>query len=158
MIDFEKIGKRLEADMPRIKDKFDAVILQSLQSTLRRRIFNEGKATEGEEIGQYSTDYALLREQEGFQTSRVDLERSGELRRSVQVGKIGNEQVLGIKQTRYPDEGTTDEIAEFQEQNFGKEIFTLSDAEIEEAYKDAEASIIKDIDELINKALNEGTA
>lgn len=83
------------------------------------------------------TGYANLRKDVGRQSSYVDLYMTGELERSIQVGKNGNDTVMGfLKDKEY-------EKAENLEEHFGKPIFNMSEKEIDRALDKAEAEFDK---------------
>lgn len=134
-------------DMPRILDRLqkavDPVALSKLGANnfaglIKRRIFNEGKdahgrplisRSRGRRIGAYSYYYARKRLRAGRQASYVDLEFSGRLRRSMQVGKDGKEFAFGILPgTRRGDNISNVELSQHLEKQYGK-IFIASASE-----------------------------
>lgn len=102
--------------------------LSRLEGEIKQRIFNRGEAADGTAIGNYrSRQHIGRRQSTGRQTAYKDLELSGELRRSIQIGKSGGKNSLGF---------TTDRsrlIAEAQQTPLqtGKIIFAASEREIE---------------------------
>lgn len=123
--------------------RFQTVSSNVAGFTLRRRIFNDGKATEGSGIGEYNNlPYRKYRERRGRQVSYVDLELSGDLRRSITTGVAGKDVVLGFVNE---DEVT---IAESHQKRYGKEIFVLNDAELEAA----EEAFIREVDIVAREA------
>jgi hypothetical protein len=153
IFDFNKLAADLQQALPEIKSKLDVVLMQNAGAALRKRIHNEGKATDGSSIGSYSPASVLLRSQEGLQTDYVDLEQTGTLRRSQQSGVSNGETVLGIAEINYTDGETTPEVAMYQEQRFGKKIFTLSEDEVTSSLRGALSSINKDLTEAITTAV-----
>jgi hypothetical protein len=152
MVKWEKIERELIEGLKKGKSKYDFIFLNNAQGVLRRRVFNEGKAEDGSDIGQYSAAYMAIRESKGQETSRVNLEDTGELRRSIQVGNSDGEIVLGIAEKQYEHGYNTPENARGQEKIFKKEIFSLSDEEIEQASKGADDLLNKELDVILQKA------
>jgi hypothetical protein len=112
------------AELPR-----EAVLAKAsdIHGQLLRRIFNEGLATDGRPIGQYKDgSWKKRREAEGRQTGYVDLQFSGELFQSIDLGVDGNQLLIGFKNDR-------NRIAGYLEENYGRAIFTVSESEIQEA-------------------------
>ena len=93
----------LEKTAKRVKTDAQTAASNQVGGMLRRRIFNNGVATDGSPIGQYAASTKAARAKAGRQTSRVDLEFSGTLRQSVQTGVSGNNVVLGIVDTNEPN-------------------------------------------------------
>lgn len=85
--------------------------------------------------------YNQLRAMQGFQVSKVDLDYSGGLRLSLQVGTVGNRVVFGSNNA---EKGM---IATAMERKFKKNIFGLSDTEIEEG----ENALVQAIDLILAK-------
>jgi hypothetical protein len=68
-----------------------------LEGLMKRRIFNDGKASNGGQIGKYkSKAWKKKRSEGGRQISKVDLQFKGDLIRSLKVVKDGDEVVLAI--------------------------------------------------------------
>lgn len=120
---------------------------------LRRRIFNNGLATDGGSIGQYAPSTKASRAKAGRQTSKVDLEFSGTLRRSIQTGVSGKNVVLGIVETSEPKSGgfKTGENAASQEKHFGKDIFAPTEKEDLAGEKAYLKVLFKDFQKELNK-------
>ena len=150
--------KVFEADflkgIPKIKEKLDGVLMLNLRGTLGVRIHNKGQATDGSQIGYYDDEYKKVREGKGQETGYVNLQDTGELAKSLIVGEEKGQKVLGFEEIMYENGFDTIENTEVQEDNFGKEIFSPSEKEIDKAYSGAERSISKDLDKLINSALD----
>jgi len=145
MIDLNNEANKFAELMKRLFPMWSDILLNNAGAEIRRRIFNEGKATEGK-IGAYKTKSKVIREQLGLQTDYVDLEITGTLRRSIQVGISENDKVLGIAEINYENNFSTDKLAIKQEENFKKEIFTISEKEIEIAFKGADEWLDKQLD------------
>jgi len=145
MIDLTVVANNFAEVTERLFPMWSDILLNNAGAAIRRRIFNEGGATDGK-IGDYKTKSKLIREQKGLQTIYVDLEVTGTLRRSIQVGISENDKVLGIAEINYENNFSTDKNANVQEKNFKKEIFTISEKEIEIAFKGADEWLDKQLD------------
>lgn len=148
MIDINKISQDFTKVVIDLFPKYTDIFLNNAGGEIRRRIFNEGGATEGK-IGNYKPKSKLLREQKGQETGYVNLEDTGTLRRSIQVGVDGESKVLGIAEINYANGWTTDKNARQQERNFEKEIFSISDKEIEKAAEGADSWLDKELDKVL---------
>ncbi len=152
--DPEKDLNRLLNAIEKNKNRIQQVGYNNMKGSLVRRIFNNGESTDGGPIGQYAFTTKRSRQRRGFQISRVDLEISGTLRRSIIVGKFGDELVLGMKDQLEPGTSlTTTQNAIDQEQRFNKEIFAPSKAEV----KEGEVAILKEVNIIAKKALKSST-
>lgn len=139
------------------------VVFNTVKGELVRRIFNNGIATDGSQIGTYELSTARFRVEAGRRTDKVDLSMSQTLQKSIIVGTEGNNIVLGmvdnkepkltVKDGRLKITGTSDFLttdnAIQQEKNFGKEIFAPSEQEVEKSQE----LFVKEMDKLIKKAL-----
>lgn len=160
------LRKDLEAIINVVTQQSDgirAVTFNTVKGQLARRVFNEGGATGGQNIGQYHPLTKKIREASGRQTSKVDLEMTGTLRRSVVVGTGDGKVVLGmldqpepkikIEDGRVKIAGNSDvstvENAIFQEKHFNTEIFAPSKTEIDRGEK----TLVKILNKLVQKAL-----
>lgn len=157
--DIEAIIKAVEQDADGIR----TVVFNKVKGDLTRRIFNEGTATGGGLIGQYSPVTKKIRNSLGFRIDKVDLEITGTERRSIAVGVGDGKIVLGLQEQPEPkisvkggriqikgdSKFTTVENAAHQEEHFGKEIFAPSKEEIESGEK----TLIKELDSTVIKAL-----
>lgn len=164
------LEKQFKEDMDLIADALSkningirTVTFNTVKGQMSRRIFQQGQSTDGSPIGQYAKSTKKQRERGGRQTNKVDLEMTGELRRSFIVGTESNKVVMGLLENNEPKisvsngvvrvVGTTDftttENAIQQEQNFGKDIFAPSESEIETG----EEVFLFEVDKLIKKTL-----
>lgn len=144
-------------------DGIRTVTFNTVKGQLARRIFNNGTATAGQSIGQYQPLTKKIREAGGRQTSKVDLEMTGTLRRSVAVGVGEQRVVLGLLEQPEPEikiengrvkiSGTSDfstvENAILQEKHFNTEIFAPSKEEVNRGEK----TLIKILNKQVQKAL-----
>lgn len=139
------------------------VTMSTVKGEISRRVFQQGTATDGSQIGNYKQSTKKFRERAGRQTSKVDLELSGTLRGSLNVGVSEGRTVIGVAEQKEPKVsasggrlrikgiGNFDTVsnAAVQEKNFNKEIFAPSDTEI----KKAQTTIVKEVDRLVRRAL-----
>lgn len=99
-INEEQFKKGLSRVARNIKSREPEALLltaKRLEGLMKRRIFNDGKATSGSNIGKYkSKSWKKKRQQGGRQISKVDLQFKGDLIRSLKVVKDGDEVVLAI--------------------------------------------------------------
>lgn len=90
---------------------------------ITRRIFNEGKLTNGGNIGNYtSPPYKKKRQKKGLQIQYIDLQFSGDLFNSIGIGKFNDKPAVGIKSEKEND------VAQHLEKKYG-EIFVASKEE-----------------------------
>lgn len=107
---------------------------QDLLGAIAFRIFNEGKATDGTQIGQYAGAdsksrgrYKALRNARGRRIDTVDLQFTGALFESIKTGVSEDRALVGF---------TIDELAKigrFNEERYKKAIFKPSESEAENA-------------------------
>jgi len=121
-----QLAKKITASIPKIEvltANAEVVATTTAQGDIIRRIFNEGKRTDGASIGLYtSPPYKRRRESEGRQTKYVDLQFSGDLFNSIGIGQFNGNAAVGIKSEKEND------IANHNETRYGT-IFTASDEE-----------------------------
>lgn len=94
--------ERFEAAVKREANGIRLVVVNTVKSALVRRIFNNGIASDGTDIGQYERSTKIFRNYIGRRIDKVDLEITGTLRRSVQVGRYNERTVLGIVENKEP--------------------------------------------------------
>lgn len=172
MINLSTKLDELLASIPEVVKRAEEVSLQTMLGAFLQRIFNEGKATDGNMIGVYSekfkikasevalsglnknarkrTDsiqekrvlYKQLRQIAGRQVQYVDLQFTDRLFKSIKVVELNDHYVLGFTD---PDRA---KIAHDNEIRFKKKIFIPTAEEIEkakEAYYDYLREEIQDI-------------
>jgi hypothetical protein len=121
---------------------FEIAALSSLQGLYLQRIHNDRKATDGSSLGQYrSIQYKKKRQAKGRQVGEKDLEFYGDLRRSVKIGKSGNNNVMGF------DRDLSRLIAEGQQEQIGKEVHVVSNDEL----KDMDERYLLEVDFRLNQ-------
>lgn len=109
------------------ENDFEIAALSSVQGLYLQRIHNDRKATDGTSLGRYRNDYyKQKRRNAGRQVEEKDLEFHGDLRRSVKIGTSGTANVMGF------DNDLSRLIATGQEEQIGKEVFMVSDDEVQE--------------------------
>lgn len=154
--ELDRIRKNIEIlakSAAKVNTDAQTVAANTVGGQERRRIFNNGLATDGGPIGQYAASTKKQRAKAGRQTSKVDLEFSGTLRRSIQTGVSGKDVVLGIVETSEPKSGgfKTAENAASQEDRFGKEIFAPTEKEAAAGTKAYTDFIVKAVQKELNK-------
>lgn len=111
---------------------------------LKQRVFNQGRATDGGLIKRgYSKGWQKKRKSKGFQTSYVDLQFSGDLFKSIKVGKSGNDTVLGFTNEKTLVYARANEE---RYKNAEDTIFALNNKESDEAFKAAQKAFDKIVD------------
>lgn len=119
MDSIEQIFRRLERRAANIQ----LVAMKRGEAEMKLRIFDEGRSTNGASLGNYrSESHKRKRVRRGRQIASKDLELEGDLRRSITTGQQDGKAVLGITTNRQRI------IAEGQERQIGREVFSLSDA------------------------------
>ena len=120
--------------------QYEIAALSSLQGLYIQRIFNDRKATDGSSLGKYlSRSHIAKRKAAGRQTAEKDLEFQGDLRRSIKIGTSNGINVMGF---------VTDMsrlIAQGQEAQLKKAVFTPSDDEIDESWNTYRAALERNI-------------
>lgn len=94
--------ERFEAAVKREANGIRLVVVNTVKSALVRRIFNNGIATDGSDIGKYKRSTKIFRNGIGRRIDKVDLEVTGTLRGSVQAGTYDERYVLGIVEVKEP--------------------------------------------------------
>ena len=144
MAKLRRTGNNVQNDIKAITDaivknadRVRLVTFNTVKGQMARRIFTQGKDTNGGLIGNYAVSTARFRKAAGRQTSFVDLSLSQTLEKSFSVGVSEGRTVIGIAERNEPTvkaekgrlkvTGTSDfsttENAITQEKNFNKEIF-----------------------------------
>lgn len=124
------------------KNQIEVAALSVAESLFEKRIFTHGIDANGQQIGAYADgSYKNLRARLGKRTSFKDLYFDGDLFRSISVGRAGHKNALGFTD---PDEA---QIADYQEEQTGKTVFTLSEEEksiMQDVLKEEVNRIIKE--------------
>ena len=134
--------------------RLQTVACSSVLGVLLQRIFNKGEAADGgligptlssNRFGAYSEKYGRLRESKGRRVDKVDLQFSGSLFESIQIGTSGGKQVIGITSAEQT------QIAEKQEKvNFKKPIFRATESEAQIGFNALRANLDIIIKGIIN--------
>jgi hypothetical protein len=101
----EQFKRKLDLAARQIAAKRGDILLvglKDLEGRMKQRIFNKGLNSDNSKIGNYSKGWAASRQKgkpvgtppKGLQTSYIDLEFTGDLRKSITAGKDGNDAVL----------------------------------------------------------------
>lgn len=143
------------------------VAYNSVKGDISRRVFQQGIASDGTQIGNYTVSTAKQRQRGGRQTAKVDLEWTGTLRRSLVVGTENDKVTMGFVENNEPktstkggvvrvkglSDFTTTENAIQQEKNFGKDIFAPTTEEIDKS----QDIFVDELTDAINKELGQKT-
>lgn len=121
--------------------------LKALKGQMDRRIFRDGRTSTGVSMGPYYSAWRKVRARAGYQTARKDLEFTGDLRRSIQVGKSGGRNVLGFTSGDERKKAETNEA--FIQRATGSSVFTASKRELEKVDKE----VIRTLDKLIKRTI-----
>jgi len=142
--------QRLVGSLPEFveanKNQIQIEVCNRILGELLGRIFNDGKAASGEQIGNYSAKYKKFREELGRQTEYVDLQLTDELFRNVQIGTSKGDTVIGIV-----GEDNTFKAAD-NERRFKKDIFKVGDSEIDSANE----AFVLSLQAIIKKLFEDG--
>lgn len=115
--------------LQRASNKAAIAAANTANALMKTRIFNRGGAVNSK-IGKYrSRSYRKKRIKAGRQTGYKDLEFDGDLRRPIQTGERSTGAVIGFTNDAARN------IAVYQEEQTGKDIFGLAKTEIETAKK-----------------------
>ncbi len=123
-----------EKGLERLKDELAEIIINApivssldLNGKILSRVFNNGKDSEGGDIGRYKPGrYIAKRNAAGRRIDKVDLQFTGALFESIKTGVIEDGAVIGFNNLI---EG---KVADYNEERYGKKIFAPSTEEQEE--------------------------
>ena len=124
------------------------VAVQMLQQ-VKSRIFDQGKDSNGGQIGNYSAAYMKQRRAKNFPSStQVILQATGQMHSDFQYANDGDQFGLGFKNANIDTTGkkkvtSNSDKAEAVERTYGKEIFKLTDSETKNAHKIVEIEVNK---------------
>lgn len=142
----KEITKKIEASLPEISviaANADVLANNTALGDITRRIFNEGKRSDGSSIGQYKVGpYKNKRESSGRQTNYIDFQFSGDLFYSIQVGNLNGKPAVGIISQKEAD------ISENLEKRFGT-VFQASEEERKIALETARDYTFEKLKELM---------
>jgi hypothetical protein len=152
MFNFNKILQGLK-DFAESEVPLDLLYISAneINAEFQNRVFNseEGaKDTTGKGLGGYSNSYAKKRLKAGRQIKFKDLEFTGSLRRSIRTGRAENEVQILITS------GLEVKKAIDLEKQTKKNIFNLSDSEIESFNEKSIKLFNNEIEEIIKNAQN----
>ena len=135
---------------------FSIVGVNKAEAIIKERVFNRGSANDnrrirtsykgkGKGFNAYSRSWGKKRQQTGRQTSYVDLENKGDLRKSIVKGTSKNEVVLGFVNEEQA------KIGRGHEKTYrGKKdtIFALNEKEADESFDEVQKAFDKLIDKI----------
>jgi len=146
MASLTEISRRINASIPKlsvIAANGELLAANESLGAITYRIFNEGLKADGSPIGQYKNKYyQKRRSSKGRQTKYVDLQFTGDLFNSINVGELNGKPAVGIT-TKYGKD-----VAGYNEERYG-EIFQASDSERDNALRIAQDFAIKELRNLI---------
>ncbi|MGV6816117.1 MAG: hypothetical protein ACWA44_02470 [Thiotrichales bacterium] len=120
-----ELAKRI-ARIERSAANIQLVAMKRAEGEMKLRVFANSQATDGSSLGQYKSDGHVKKRQDlGRQTARKDLVLFGDLQRSIVTGNQGGKAVLGFTTNKQRT------IAEGQERQIGKDVFSLSEDTID---------------------------
>lgn len=115
---FEDVTKKLDNF-----EKWQRIAALTVFAKHKPRIFERGLAADGSKIGNYKDGaYKKKRAQKGRETSYVNLEMFGSMKKDYQVTKTG---IVGFGFSNK----TESDKAEWNEDRYGKDIFELTEEE-----------------------------
>lgn len=126
--EYEKGLERLKDELAQIIIDAPVVQSQDLVGKVAYRIFTQGKASDGSDIGRYKPGrYIAKRNDAGRRIDKVDLSFKQDLEKSIVSGIIDDGAGYGYNNQKEAN------IGNYQEERYGKPIFTPSVQEQEEA-------------------------
>lgn len=122
----QQLANKIQRTLPSISvavANSEVVGTSTALGDITRRIFNEGKRTDGANIGNYtSPPYIARRKNKSLQVNYIDLQFSGDLFNSIKQGRFNDNPAVGIVSEKEND------VADHLEKRFGM-IFTASEEE-----------------------------
>ena len=145
-----EIAGKIESTIPDLQQlSYDAELLaaQKASALLLARVFSDGaKDVNNKQLSPYSKPYAKKREKEGRQIQKKDLQFTGALFESIQVGTQNEKPVVGYLTERSAQIGGYQE-----EQNNNVAIFSLNDTERAEVAADVKDFVINRLREIVQR-------
>ncbi len=135
---------RLNKVVPTVTEALSKLELRAAQAAkviILTRVFTSGgsKDIKGKNLKPYSKGYAKFRENAGFQTDTKDLQLTGQLLESVDVGVKDNKPAMGFTNSLASDK------ADWQEKQNKTIIFALSADEKTEVVNEAKTQVIEEL-------------
>jgi hypothetical protein len=113
-------------DLRTLLPKIELYAATQARAIIERRVFNEGKAADGSDIGQYKggkdAAYKKKRNAEGRRIDKVDLQFTGRLFESINVVQQNGKDKLAIVD---PGAHSRAQIAAYLEEKYSKTIFAI---------------------------------
>lgn len=134
----------LKSALSEVRGKAEVAGIQTLRADMERRVFNNGRGTD-RPLGPYrSAAYKRFRANRKRQTAYKDLELTGQLRRDLIVGELGDNAVLGFRTDR------SAKIADYQEEQLNIFIWRPNSDELKRMLN----AMVKTINKELIKALS----
>lgn len=151
---FDQFARRFATIATQLEAKKGDWLIETakrFEGSIKVRIFNEGQNTAEAPIGKYKSKYWVkAREKRGNQVGAVDLEFTGDLRRSIKPLMDGDDAVLAIADDLDYKKAMGQEEIQGKKKGGGKmEIFTPSDSEIADAQENLDELIDAEIERII---------
>lgn len=126
--------ERMKKEIATIVVNAPFVQSQELTGVILQRVFNEGKDTSGNDIGQYAGAdskskgrYKALRNRKGLRIDKVDLQFTGAMMKSIVNGQTQDGAEIGFNNTELA------KIGSYNEERYKKDVFAPSATETENA-------------------------
>lgn len=145
-IDISKKIKESIVDFEKLQYQIELNSSQKALALLMDRTFASSGAirdSKNKKLKGYSEAYAKKREEAGYQTKNKDLQITGALMESIQVGESNGRPVLGFLTER------SAKIAGYQEDQNKDTIFTLNESERQEVIEDSKQFAIEQIQNIV---------
>lgn len=144
MAKLSDIGRKIEATIPKFEKlgyNHELFVAQEALVQLSLRVWTDGgvKDVRGNLLKPYSHDYAIKRVVAGYQARVKDLEITGALRRSTDVGSKDGKPAMG-----FTDEDLS-KIAGYQEEQNETKIFQLADNERKEVLEKGKEFVFSEL-------------
>lgn len=146
MTNLKQLGKKIEDSLPLIQEAAGNALIVAQQNALglvTRRIFNDGLATDGSPIGEYTSEqYIKKREARGMQVDKKDFQFNGDLLQSINI--VAKEDSSVDKETIVPKTGneiTKITLAITNEKSAQVSVFLEQKADNRDVFKASESEI-----------------
>lgn len=148
--EFARRFGRIASELQSAKGDWLIETAKRLEGSMKVRIFNEGQNTAEGPIGKYKSRYWIKKREGRYQTSYVDLEFTGDLRRSIKPLMDGDDAVLAIvDDLDYKKAMGQEEIQGKKKGGNKMEIFTPSDSEIADAQENLDELVERELERII---------
>lgn len=151
---FKDLGKKISASIPNLEiiaANAEVVANEDALGAISQRIFVDGKNSSGNDIGKYAGSeskskgrYKAKRNAAGRRIDKVDLQFTGDLFNSLQLGTLNGKPAVGIISQKQAD------VADNNEKRFGP-VFQATDGERSNAIELARAFMFDGIKKEMKK-------